>query len=194
VLGSDDQAGWLGAFGHLPVARIGHGSPAEQSVRVTVDEDDAARQLLAHLAHGTPQRFVFLGEHLTAHVLRFQALEKRVSGASPILSARYSMASGFEAGLQAAKQLLAEPLEYDAFICATDLIAMGALRALHDTGRHMAVTGFDDIPAAAQFIPPLTTIRQPLEDMAERAIAAVIESAAPSEIVLPGNLIIRSTS
>jgi LacI family transcriptional regulator len=75
---------------------------------------------------------------------------------------------------------------------------MGALYALHEAGvdvpGKIAVTGFDDIPAAAQFIPPITTIRQPIEAMIKQAFKTVMDTADSGEISFPGELIIRQTA
>jgi DNA-binding LacI/PurR family transcriptional regulator len=80
----------------------------------------------------------------------------------------------------------------------TDQIAMGALHALSDAGidvpGKVAVTGFDDIPAASQFIPPLTTIHQPFEEMVQRAFEAVIESSRPTTVFSKGTLVARQTA
>ena len=69
-----------------------------------------------------------------------------------------------ESGFQAANELRARGVEFDAIVAASDLIAIGALRALQDAGvdvpRQVAVTGFDDIPAASVTSPPLTTVMQ----------------------------------
>ncbi len=75
---------------------------------------------------------------------------------------------------------------------------MGALHILHrkqvsvpDT---VAVTGFDDIVAAGQFIPPLTTVRQPLPAMVQHALAGVTGGSVPSEILVEGDLIVRESA
>jgi DNA-binding LacI/PurR family transcriptional regulator len=75
-----------------------------------------------------------------------------------------------ESGGRAMEQLLAEHPEVDGIFVANDLMAQGALLVLHDHGirvpQDVAVIGFDDNSAAQSCRPPLTTIRQPLEDMA----------------------------
>jgi DNA-binding LacI/PurR family transcriptional regulator len=75
-----------------------------------------------------------------------------------------------ESGERAMERLLAEHPDLDGLFAANDLMAQGALLALHDQGikvpDQIAVVGFDDSSAALACRPPLTTIRQPLEDMA----------------------------
>jgi DNA-binding LacI/PurR family transcriptional regulator len=199
VLGSDTQAEWLKDFSHLPVARLGHGSAEEASLKVTVDEDDAADRLIRHLAAGGRKNLLCISGPLPAHRLRQAALEKTASAAGLALRTVISGEKDpFAAGLLVTQQLLADSPTADALICATDQIAMGALHALHNAGIEvpgtMAVTGFDGIPAAAQFIPPITTICQPIKEMVRRAFEAVIEPAEPQTIYLPGTLVVRKSA
>jgi DNA-binding LacI/PurR family transcriptional regulator len=195
VIGTDLNAEWLCRFQGLPVARIGHGGPDEQSVRVTVDEDQAARLIIDHLIAAGRTRLVYLCANLPAHRIRQQAFERAAADGGIALHAeQFPGRDTFEAGQQLA------PLHRSAaaLICATDQVAMGALHALNDTNiavpGELAVTGFDDIPAAAQFIPTITTIRQPIEQIVEQAFAAVTDATEPKEILLPGKLIARETA
>jgi LacI family transcriptional regulator len=199
VLGSDTNAEWLKEFNHLPVARIGHGSAEENSLKVTVDEDDAARQLVQYLTAGGRKNLLCISGPLPAHRLRQAAMEKAAAAFGLRLNAVTSGEKDpFATGIQVAQQLLKSANRSDALICTTDLIAMGALHALHDAGTavpaEIAVTGFDDIPTAAQFIPPITTICQPIKEMVRRAFQALIEPAKSQTVYLLGTLIIRETA
>jgi len=62
----------------------------------------------------------------------------------------------------------------EAIVCGNDDLAFGALRALKESGKSMAVVGFDDNPKAKSFSPPLTTIRQPLTQMGKDAVDILI--------------------
>ena len=80
-------------------------------------------------------------------------------------------------GEVAMERLLAEHPDIDGVFAANDLMAQGALLVLREHGRRVpddvAVVGFDDSSAALACRPPLTTVRQPVEDMAaEMATAA----------------------
>jgi LacI family transcriptional regulator len=199
VLGSDSAAEWLRDFSHLPIARIGHGAAEEASLKIAVDEEDAAKQLVEHLAEGGRQNMVCISGPLPAHRLRREALRQAANAAGVQLDAITSEEKdSFAVGLQITQQLLEKGFGADALICTTDQIAMGALHALHDAGvsvpEQIAVTGFDDIPAAAQFIQPITTIRQPLEEMVRQAFLAIVEPGNPQIIELPGRLIVRETA
>jgi len=192
VIGTDLNARWLQDFEHLPVARIGHGAPDEPSVGISVDEDAAARLLVDHLIKTGHKNLLFISADLPAHRLRRKAVEKAAAVAGATLSAAQSPERGaFEAGVQAAGEL---PAEVDALICATDQVAMGVLHALSSTGKNIAVTGFDDIEAARQFIPSITTIRQPIAAMAATAVEAVVQKKAPVKLSLEPQLIGRKSS
>jgi LacI family transcriptional regulator len=199
VLGSDMEALWLQKFSHLPVARIGHGSTKENSLKVTVDENDAAAQLIQHLIAGGRKNPVCISGPLPAHRLRQAALKKAASDAGIQMTEIVSEEKdSFVAGLLAAQQLLKTGPKPDAMICTSDLIAMGVLHTLHDNSvavpAEVAVTGFDDIPTAAQFIPPITTFRQPIKQMVQQAFQAIIEPASEQRIYLPGTLVVRKTT
>jgi DNA-binding LacI/PurR family transcriptional regulator len=90
-----------------------------------------------------------------------------------------------------------------AFVCASDTIAMGVLRTLHDRGlrpgQDVAVVGFDDSIAAQVHTPALTSVRQPLEQVAVELVALLGELMAHRPIpelgkVLSPTLVVRGTS
>jgi DNA-binding LacI/PurR family transcriptional regulator len=90
-------------------------------------------------------------------------------------------------GEQMARRLLAEHPELDGLFVANDLMAEGALRAVQDLGRRVpddiAVVGFDDSSAALECRPLLTTVRQPVEEMAaEMAEVLMAHISAPGRL------------
>lgn len=98
--------------------------------------------------------------------------------------------------------LLADPA-IDAVFAASDVMAIGALRVLRDLGRDVpgdvALVGYDDIPWAALAEPPLTTVRQPVAELGERAVAVLMEriaepGRAPAHHRLPVTLIERAST
>jgi LacI family transcriptional regulator len=90
----------------------------------------------------------------------------------------------------------------DAVFAASDMMALGAMRAVHEQGLRIpddiAVVGFDDMPVAATSSPPLTTVRQPIRDMGGLAAQALIDLLngrleEPYQLVLPAPLIVRES-
>ena len=195
VIGTDLKAEWLNPFQNMPVARIGHGGPDEQSVQVTADEDQAARLLIDHIIESGRKCPLYISANLPAHRIRQQAMKRAAADDHiNLLTEQFPGGDAFEAG----RQLAGRHRNADALICATDRVAMGALHALHAAGLsvpdQITVTGFDDIAAAEQFIPSITTIRQPIEQIIEQAFSAIINQSTPQKIVLPGKLIVRQTT
>ncbi|MCU0858533.1 MAG: LacI family transcriptional regulator, partial [Pontiellaceae bacterium] len=150
ILGSDTKAEWLNPFHSLPAARIGHGFREENSLRVTVDEYDAAKKLMQHLAAGGRRNPVCISGSRMVHHLRTAAMEKAAADSGLSLT---SVISGekdsFAVGQTVTQHLLnTASSKADALICVTDQIAMGALHTLDSAGisvpEQIAVTGFDD--------------------------------------------------
>jgi len=107
-----------------------------------------------------------------------------------------------ESGVVAMAQLLADDPALDAVFVASDLMAHGALRTLREAGRRVpddvAVIGFDDIEMAGYTDPPLTTVRQPIQDLGRTMTRQLLRLAAGEEIepavVLPTELILRESA
>jgi LacI family transcriptional regulator len=105
-------------------------------------------------------------------------------------------------GFVAAQTLLDLPERPTAIFASNDVTAFGVIEAARDRGlripEDLSVIGFDDIPEAANIHPPLTTIRQPLEQMGRMAARMLLHAIEHPEIemktvVLPTELIIRSS-
>jgi DNA-binding LacI/PurR family transcriptional regulator len=108
-----------------------------------------------------------------------------------------------ESGAAAMARLLARPgRPVDAVFAASDLMAAGALRALRDAGRRVpedvAVVGFEDSAVARYAQPPLTTVRQPIEEMGRQAtrllLAKVAGEAGGMHLVLDVELVVRASA
>ena len=117
---------------------------------------------------------------------------------SLIAHGNFTIASGQAA---MAELLAAEP-ELDAVFAASDLTAIGAMRAITASGRRIfsdvAVIGFDDIGEAQLAHPALTTVRQPINEMGRTMAARLLQRIAGAEAqqrtVLPVELICRETA
>lgn len=103
-------------------------------------------------------------------------------------------------GYASAQQLLKE--DVTAIFAVSDTMAKGALQAIQAAGQRVpddvAVVGFDDMSFAAQLQPPLTTVRQPISQLGERAVMSLIAllhqpENGPQQIILPTELVIRAS-
>jgi LacI family transcriptional regulator len=83
-----------------------------------------------------------------------------------------------------------------ALLAAEDSIALSLLRIFHGAGLRvpgdLSIVGIDDIPASCQAFPPLTTLRQPIGEMASAAFSAVLGRLRKS-VSIPGKLIVRES-
>ncbi|MHA6625647.1 LacI family DNA-binding transcriptional regulator [Pseudonocardia sichuanensis] len=88
-------------------------------------------------------------------------------------------------GFAAAQRLLAADPGLTAVFAANDHMALGALRALDEAGRRVpedvSVVGFDDVPEAEFFRPPLTTVRQHFPEAGRRAVRLLLDIIRPDE-------------
>jgi DNA-binding LacI/PurR family transcriptional regulator len=107
------------------------------------------------------------------------------------------------AGYRAMKLLLERTPEIDGVFVASDLMGIGALRALRELGRRVpddvAVVGFDDAPLALYADPPMTTVRQPVgllgQEMVQLLLYRLSEPRGdPKAIILPTELVVRSSA
>jgi LacI family transcriptional regulator len=106
-------------------------------------------------------------------------------------------------GMVAMQRVL--PASPSAVFVASDMMAIGALKALRQIGRQVpqdiALVGFDDIPIASVIEPALTTVRQPIERMGSMAVEVLLsvledssgEEAPAQRIVLPTELVVRAS-
>jgi LacI family transcriptional regulator len=106
----------------------------------------------------------------------------------------------FKSGVEAAARLVREVPQVTALACANDDMAAGAMLALHRAGLEIpadiSVTGFDDTPLSDVIWPPLTTVRQPIKDIAERAVHILVEQPADDDPFepLPHGLVVREST
>ncbi|HEV2885972.1 MAG TPA: LacI family DNA-binding transcriptional regulator [Jatrophihabitans sp.] len=173
-----------------------------------VDSDNAggARMATEHLLAAGRRRIATItgpldmcaGQDRLAGYRAALAAAGRRWDAGMVAHGRFSIASG----QQAMAELLAARPDLDAVFAASDLTAIGAMRAIEAAGRRIyddvAVVGFDDIGDAELAHPALTTIRQPITDMgramATRLLQRIAGEPAPRRTILPVELIRRLTA
>jgi LacI family transcriptional regulator len=101
------------------------------------------------------------------------------------------------------KELLLRSRDFTAIFAASDELAIGAIRVLKDEGlrvpEDVSVIGFDNIESSNYYIPRLTTIHQPIEEIGEQAALGLHRRITgginlDSEIIIPHKLIIREST
>ncbi|MDH2429702.1 LacI family DNA-binding transcriptional regulator [Sphaerisporangium sp. TRM90804] len=192
---------------HLPAALARTGVPivsVGRSALPFVDGENTAGAALAvrHLLAKGRRRIGMIGgpvDSLAAQD-RMEGYRDTVRDAgrrSMIALGDYTRASGAEA----MRRLLDDDPELDAVFAAGDLMAIGALHTLRESGRRVpddvAVVGFGDVEAAAYTVPPLTTVRSSGTDHALAAVRLLlrqIDGGPVSSIILPTELVVRSST
>jgi len=149
--------------------RWGASLPDQPGVSIGSDNFQGGFDITAHLLDQGCRRIAFVG-HASSHYPEFEqryrghveAMQARGLTAEPSL--QHDAITTEASGQEACQALLARGERIDAICAASDLIAIGAMRALREAGlrvpQDVAVTGFDDIPLAASVSPALTTVQQ----------------------------------
>jgi len=127
-----------------------------------------------------------------------ETLEASGASVPPPLEGDWSACSGYELG----RGLSAERAVTAIFV-GNDQMALGVLRALHEARRdvpgEVSVVGFDDIPEAPYFSPPLTTIRQDFNEMGRRSLRLLVSVIEGDQLIPTGyrvepELIVRGST
>lgn len=176
------------------------------NLTIGCDNRGGARAATEHLIAQGRERIAFLGS-ADSHYPEFHdryrgycdALEAAGLDVDP--DRQVDAITTEEAGAAAATTLMARAARFDAVVAASDLIALGAMRALADAGMRVpadvAITGFDDIPAASQASPPLTTVMQDAgiagRTLVETLLGRIREEPVEGRL-LPTRLVVRRSS
>ncbi|HOG48501.1 MAG TPA: LacI family DNA-binding transcriptional regulator [Anaerolineae bacterium] len=127
-----------------------------------------------------------------------QALEARGMAYDEALVAEGDFSE--DGGRAAMQRLLAQAP--DALFAASDMMAIGAIKALREAGRRIpqdvAIVGFDDLPLASIMEPGLTTVRQPIERLGAMAAEVLLDLVegrveGPQHVILPVQLVVRQS-
>ncbi|MFI5695570.1 LacI family DNA-binding transcriptional regulator [Kribbella sp. NPDC051586] len=193
-----------------PVVMIGERALPSKYDHVMMDNVDGARQATAHLLATGARRIAMLGGNpdWTANMPALRAEGYGIAHAAagvptdPELTVRcsFTMAEGYNA----IRSLLDRGIGFDAVFALTDVVALGALRALADADLRVPddvqVIGFDDIDEASYLVPALSSINPGHEQMADSIVELLIAqinggpTGDPQELIAPARLIERGTT
>ncbi len=119
-------------------------------------------------------------------------------GIKPLLMRRADFT--LESGVQAVRSLHNRHVQFDAIFACSDLVAMGAIRALVELGlsvpADVSVIGYDDTPQAATFLPPLSSVRQNWQEggvLLARKVLGLLRGETVESQMLPTALVLRSS-
>jgi DNA-binding LacI/PurR family transcriptional regulator len=164
-----------------------------------VDQVAGARAATAHLAElghlyirhlAGPQDWIEADARMEGYLLE---LSDRDLPTLPPLRGDWTAEFGFDAGVQ-----LMRVKDCTAFFCSNDEMALGVLHAAHALGlrvpEDISVVGFDDIPSAQHFWPPLTTVRQDFEELGRRCVQMLLEGRDDTTTDVVPQLVVRSST
>lgn len=184
--------------------RWGPSVPGQAGLTVGCDNVQGGRLLTDHLIKLGRRRIAFIGD-ASLHCPEF--LDRHRGHAEAMRAAKVRVPDDLlvpvqdsteQVGFDAMNTLLGKDKPFDAVFAASDLLAIGAMRALAAAGKSVpedvAVVGFDDIPMASFSNPPLTTVAQDTRVAGELLVATLIqaiEKKAVESVMLPARLVVR---
>ncbi len=202
-----DEPSIAGLHG-FPVVYLDYKETPE-SCSVSVDHVAGGYLAANHLLSLGHTKLAFVGGRpgLQQFALRARGMREAIlaAGLDPAdtLVEVHEAGIGLESGRDAAQRLLAEGLP-SGICCGNDMIAFGVFRELRRRGvripEDVALVGYDDVEFAKSWIVPLTSVRQPTQEMGRRAAELLLEHATGDpnhghqQIVLQPELIVRDTS
>ncbi|GAA2271888.1 LacI family DNA-binding transcriptional regulator [Glycomyces scopariae] len=195
---------------HMPLVLLGEHEFDGRFDHVAIDNVRAARDAVAHLAASGRTRIAAIGaqplEEYSTPLLRTAGYEAALEEAGLEAPPEYATPAPHYSrtdGYGAATALLALSPRPDAIFCFSDLLAVGAMRAVFDAGlsvpEDVAVIGIDDIEEGRFARPSLSTVSLDTPFIAREAvrrIAARIDdpSAPAEEVVAPHRLVVREST
>ncbi len=191
------------AASHVPVVAMWQGTALAGVATINIDNRGGIASAIDHLAELGHRRFGFIGgwphgdirERRAAFIEHLTAL-----GMPPLDEHVHAGLNNPGSGADAFRNLIGMADAPTAIVTATDHMAIGALHAAHALGvsvpGQVSIVGFDDIPHTRYTAPPLTTVHQPIGDMAELAVSLVVDASTSEAVhrVFPTSLELRETT
>ena len=190
-----DMPGVIEVLGRLnvPVAAISPKHRSQPDISVFCDEAEATFTLTEHLIELDHRHIGFIKGHPD-----HGASEERLRGYNEALNAHkiapdtHLIEGGwftFESGRQAAMHLMKRKPAPSAIVASNDEMACGAMHVALELGlrvpQDLSIVGFDDTAVAPRLWPPLTTVRQPISDMARTATDLLVQKLRGEAIETP---------
>ncbi len=185
----------------IPFVRISPGTNHALTSSVFMDDAQAADDMTSHLINVGHRRIGFIKghpNHMASDDRLFgyrRALDRAGLSYEPVLVC--DGAFDFDSGARAARHLLDLPNPPTAIFASNDDMAAGVLSVAHDRGiavpSRLSVAGFDDTTLARTVWPPLTTIHQPMAELARTATEILIAGGGITHRRLPHTLIERAS-
>ncbi len=179
------------------------GNPDPHISSVAMDDVSMASEGIRHLLSLGHRRLAVFGTSTSSCdtvAMRMKGIQQAAEASqSPVYLTLVPTRFSRHEAYAAARAFFPLHPDITAVFCMSDSIAIGVIRALHDLGLQVpgdiSVLGIDGIPDGAYSIPSLTTIVQPVEALAEEALAMVLKTQDRAQhILLRGRLEIREST
>lgn len=190
----------------VPVVLVNRGAGIGSFPLVSGDNVSGTDAAVTHLVELGHRHIVHIAgpSNFSTTRARAEAFELSAVKAGVRHDTRYAAALSIEAGVDAADELLAADGDCPtALVAGNDLVALGLIRRLRASGLRcpdeVSVVGFNDMPFAEDFWPPLTTVHMPLREIgaeAARLLLRGIEAGAQegATLTLPVTLVVRGST
>jgi DNA-binding LacI/PurR family transcriptional regulator len=180
--------------------------PGQPGISIGCDNFQGGHDITQHLLRQGRRDIAFLG-HASNHYPEFferyrgYAHALLTSGQKVQPALQFDAITTEQSGYEAACELLQRGTPFDAIFAASDLIAIGAMKALHERGlrvpQDVAVAGFDDIPMAGFVNPSLSTVQQDTKlagTILVETLLALIHNEPAESRTIPVTLALRRSS
>ena len=186
--------------------RWGAKLPDQADITVGCDNYHGGYAITRHLLERGAKRIAFLGDasiHSPEFLERHRGYQVAIEAADLRVDAKLQVKaiSSEQSGFDAANELFKRKVRFDAICAASDLIAIGAMKALQARGMRVPddilVTGFDDIPLAGFVNPSLTTVQQDTKiagAILVDTLLKLIENKPVENQVIPVSLVLRRST
>ncbi|MEU6530022.1 LacI family DNA-binding transcriptional regulator [Streptomyces sp. NPDC046928] len=204
---SEDRLPDMLAEAGLPTVLLGRRSGDENVTYVDADNVGGARDAVRYLVRGGRTRIAAITGPLDMYVTQCRLRGYREAladaGLEPLPSLVVEGDFTESSGRRATAELLERHPDVDAVFAASDTMAAGALGVLRAAGRRVpedvAVIGYDDFPLAQHTDPPLTTVRQPMEEIGRTMVRLLLEEMEQPEVawrhvILRTRLVVRGSA
>jgi LacI family transcriptional regulator len=189
----------------VPIVVTGRLLRAKGLVSMQVDDRNGASLAMRHLLEFGHRRIAFVAgfeNHADANE-RLEGYKRALAAAGIAFDPQLVVAGDFheEGGMRAVYQLMDSGVEFTAIFGVNDQTAYGACLALFRRGKRVpgdvSVVGFDDLPASTYRVPPLTSVRQSVQQLGECSAEAILQLIAgrrPQPVLPAVELVVREST
>jgi len=209
LLATELGSEWLRPYAQLyPIVQCSEYDPDVKIPRVTIDNYQAVREIMAYLRDLGHTRIGIISSknQYSSTALRMRAYRDALEEMGLPVQEEYIRSAAvdytFGSGFEAARGLLSQEMRPTALFCISDMLALGAIASAQEMGfrvpEDVTVIGFDDVEHTTMFHPYVTTMVQPCYDIGFQAMETLGQLLGQQDVplkkLLPHRLIVRESS